>query len=167
MWDRRLPLPAAPLLHTIVAALRKCGYCDMRMLTSEAEAARASEGQPDRILAEFRLLDKLSRPRADRDRIGRTGWRLHPLARTIACVMNRRASTASPQPTSLTHLPGFQIFVMLEEMLDLLQRDRRHVGVVRDMRHSVCVSFGVGTAMIFSSPPGIVLHFQTRRSAGR
>ena len=31
--------------------------------------------------------------------------RLHRCARSTASVMNRRASTASPQPTSLTHLP--------------------------------------------------------------
>ena len=44
--------------------------------------------------------------------------------------ISRCASPASPQRSTFTHLPGLEILVVLEEVLDLLQRDVGQVGVV-------------------------------------
>ncbi len=45
----------------------------------------------------------------------------------------RWASSASPQRSTFTHLPCLEILVVLEEVLDLLQRDVGKVAVGLDL----------------------------------
>ncbi len=85
-----------------------------------------TNGQKRRLLLVFGALDRFQD-----DLLG--GVDVHPVA-------------------DLHPLAGFQILVVLEEVLDLLERDFRKIGVIGDLVVTG-VSFGTGTARIFSSMP--------------
>ena len=54
-------------------------------------------------------------------------------ARSMPSRISRWASSAPPQRSTFTHLPGLEILVVLEEVLDLLQRDVGEVAVSLDL----------------------------------
>ena len=56
-------------------------------------------------------------------------------SRSIASVIRRFASLASPQPANFTHLLGF--LIVREEMLDLAPCDFRQIGIISDVRVSL------------------------------